>query len=163
MQQVESSCLCDLRMMMKRDLFAGLSWMEMIIQCSLWRKDYRTHIQRSILTSLNLHAAQQAAQDKRGFFTHPDEAQLLLLPWKFISGIVNMNSHVLNREHSIAVSVDKLTYACRKVNSTTDSVCCIKHMKVRKTLLTVKTSTIVGAGMGVFVKPNNKVENGNNI
>ena len=76
-----------------------------------------------------LHAAQQAPQDKRGLFTHPDEAHLLLLPWKFRSGIVNTNSHVLNREHSIAVSVDKLTYACRKVNSTTDSVCCIKHMK----------------------------------
>ena len=71
-----------------------------------------------------------------------------------------MNSHVLNREHSISVSVDKLTYACRKVNSTTDSVCCIKHMKARKTLLTVKTSTIVCAGMGVFVKPNNRIEKG---
>ena len=51
----------------------------------------------------------------------------------------------------------------QKVNSTTDSVCCIKHMKARETLLTVKTSTIVGAGMGVFVKPNNRVEKGNII
>ena len=74
-----------------------------------------------------------------------------------------MNSHVLNREHSIAVSVDKLTYTCRKVNSTTDSVCCIKHMKARKTLLTVKTSIVVGAVIGVFVKPNNMVQKGNTI
>ena len=110
-----------------------------------------------------LHAAQQAAKNKCGLFTHPDEVHLLLLPWKFRSGIVNMNSHVLNREHSIAVSVDMLTYACRKVNSRTDSVCCIKDMKARETLLTVKTLTIVGAGMEVFVKPNNRVENGNII
>ena len=33
-------------------------------------------------------------------------------------------------------------------------------MKARKTLLTVKTLTIVCAGMGVFVKPNNTVEKG---
>ena len=107
-----------------------------------------------------LRSAQQAAQNKCGLFTCPDEGHLLLLPWKFRSGIVNMNSHVLNSEHSIAVSVDKLTHVCGKVNSRTDSVCCIKHMKARETLLTVKTSTIVGAGMGVFVRPNNRVEKG---
>ena len=42
-------------------------------------------------------------------------------------------------------------------------MCCIKDMKEKKTLLTVKTLTIVGAGMGVFVKPNNRVEKGNII
>ena len=36
-------------------------------------------------------------------------------------------------------------------------------MKARETLLTVKTSTIVGAGMGVIVKPNNRVEKENII
>ena len=104
-----------------------------------------------------LRAAQQAAQSKRGLFTYPDEAHLLLLPWKFRSGIVHMNSYVLNSEHSIAVAVDKLTYACKKINSS-KSVCCIKHMKERETLLEVKPSAIVGAGMGVFVKKSKRIE-----
>ena len=80
-----------------------------------------------------LRVAQRSTKQTRIIYPH-----LLLLPWKFRSGTLNMNSHVLNREHSIAVSVGKLTYACKKINSTTDSVCCIKHMKARETLLTVK-------------------------
>ena len=108
-----------------------------------------------------LRAAQQVAQNKRGLF-YPDDAHLLLLPWKFRSDIVHLNSYVLNREHSITVAVDKLTYACKRVNST-KSVCCIKHMKARETLLMVKTSTIVGAGMEVLVKPNKTIEKENLI
>ena len=40
-----------------------------------------------------MSSTQQAAQNKRGLFIYPDEAHLLLLAWKFRSGIVHMTSY----------------------------------------------------------------------
>ena len=42
-------------------------------------------------------------------------------------------------------------------------MCCIKHVKARETLLEVKPLAIVGAGMGVFVKQNKRIEKENLI
>ena len=39
------------------------------------------------------HINMSFLQNKRRLFTYPDEAHLLLLPWKFRSGIVHMNSY----------------------------------------------------------------------
>ena len=99
-----------------------------------------------------LRATQQAAQNKRGLFTYPDEAHLVLLPWKFRSGIVHMNSYRgSSRQVDLCMQKGKFFKVC------------VLHMKARETLLEVKPSAIVGAGMGEFVKQSKRIEKENLI
>ena len=60
-----------------------------------------------------MRATQQVAQNKRGLFIYPDEAHLLLLAWKFRSGIVHMTSYRgSSRQVDLCMQIGKFFKVC---------------------------------------------------